>query len=511
MNPAFSKQWYRISLNPLLLYFFIAHSMDLSRRCTIEEYPIGSWRLSPSPKKDIFKRKSFICCGSDQDEFKTLENYCGQSRQIPYHNFQLRGGMKNRYSVSIYAHTSDHGCSCDKENRTSIYEREKYEWVPSNACEFIDWNASEFCEYLGPNRTIMMIGDSTTMQKCITLINMIVRENEYCSDQIVCVRNDLLIPREKLPYDHTNKFHNPFKFTVFVEAVMPDIILVNTGHHYTLLQNALSAFAETIELFVDEVKTIKRKYERVNRPAPLIYWIQQQYGHRGCEGERGLKPMDMGSLEREGVLNTNTNTNTNTNASEDKYNWRHLETFDQIAKDLFLLHNLSYLDLSPLKYRSDAHPSSGSASDQRNGFSWYESYKFGIDCLHYCLPGPLDIFPRILLLHLMTLYSKNNDRDSWRKKDFSLPVGTDVLASYNTSQRLSVLNDAVVHCMGSDCPGSDDFYYVLHGVFHRIPNRDTFFFNNFSIAEVEYAEWKYIQAAPKGADLPACVPDTPRC
>lgn len=39
---------------------------------------------------------------------------------------------------------------------------------------------------------------------------------------------------------------------------------------------------------------------------------------------------------------------------------------------------MKILDLSPLCYKSDAHPG-------------------GNDFLHYCMPGPIDLFPIILL------------------------------------------------------------------------------------------------------------------
>ena len=44
----------------------------------------------------------------------------------------------------------------------------------------------------------------------------------------------------------------------------------------------------------------------------------------------------------------------------------------------------------PLYLRPDSHPGKNSWSDAR----------FGGDCLHLCIPGPLDIFS-ILLLHYL--------------------------------------------------------------------------------------------------------------
>ncbi len=62
---------------------------------------------------------------------------------------------------------------------------------------------------------------------------------------------------------------------------------------------------------------------------------------------------------------------------EDKYHWNlHIE-FDQLAQFYKSILNISVINMKPLYLRPDAHPGRG-------------------DCLHFCTPGPLDLFPRLL-------------------------------------------------------------------------------------------------------------------
>jgi hypothetical protein len=42
------------------------------------------------------------------------------------------------------------------------------------------------------------------------------------------------------------------------------------------------------------------------------------------------------------------------------------------------------IDVQMLYYRTDAHPSS------------FNRQRVAKDCLHYCMPGPLDVIPRLI-------------------------------------------------------------------------------------------------------------------
>ena len=67
---------------------------------------------------------------------------------------------------------------------------------------------------------------------------------------------------------------------------------------------------------------------------------------------------------------------------KDKYRWNAFTQFDDYARGNIGRYGYKILDMSPLYYRPDAHPSSAD------------------DCLHFCLPGPvlLDLYSIFTLL-----------------------------------------------------------------------------------------------------------------
>ena len=68
----------------------------------------------------------------------------------------------------------------------------------------------------------------------------------------------------------------------------------------------------------------------------------------------------------------------------DRYHWNLEVDFDELSRNVSLEYGFEVLDMSPLYLRPDSHPG-------------------GTDCLHFCIPGPLNLFS-ILLLQM--LYNK---------------------------------------------------------------------------------------------------------
>ena len=67
----------------------------------------------------------------------------------------------------------------------------------------------------------------------------------------------------------------------------------------------------------------------------------------------------------------------------DKYHWNALPDYDNYIRSNSseARYGFKILDMSPLYYRADAHAGNG-------------------DCLHFCMPGPVDLFS-ILLLQML--------------------------------------------------------------------------------------------------------------
>ena len=76
----------------------------------------------------------------------------------------------------------------------------------------------------------------------------------------------------------------------------------------------------------------------------------------------------------------------------DPFHWNLFPEFDSISKHHCALLRIPVLDMAPLYLRPDAHPS-------MNKVLMHKLTDY--DCLHYCLPGPLDIFAQILLTMLL--------------------------------------------------------------------------------------------------------------
>ena len=65
----------------------------------------------------------------------------------------------------------------------------------------------------------------------------------------------------------------------------------------------------------------------------------------------------------------------------DPYTWNNFPLFDKYIRNNAQRYGFKLLDMSPLYYRPDAHVG-------------------GFDCLHFCMPGPVDLFS-ILLLQML--------------------------------------------------------------------------------------------------------------
>jgi GDSL/SGNH-like Acyl-Esterase family found in Pmr5 and Cas1p len=464
------------------LYFENQTSQEIKgytpRKCELTGYSKGSWVFNSNKTN-----KSFICCSFKDEEHLNNNLYCTRSTDIKRKiRPKVSRAHMNHFSVKQFGQLSEQACRCDYDNSTSVHPREQYEWQTSNGCAF-EWDSEEFCSYLG-DRTMMMIGDSTVISNCKSHINMLIAGDQDCANQIICVRHDYLLYSEKFTFAE-----DKLNFTDYVDMYSPDIVLMSTGLHY--VRSSLRFFLnETIHSIVKMIDSLKLQFAATDRPLPIFYWMQLNNGHTGCE--MVTEPLKILPDFESGI--------------NDTYGWQYLDVFDRLAKDLFLKNGNHYLDLSPLRYRADAHPSSGwkMKNAEERGKGWYLDYKIPTDCLHYCVPGPLDAFSSILQINLRHIFERSNAS----KANYTyLPVGSLLDTSNRSSVLLSMADDCVIHCMGNDCPRSDDFYYANHGVLRKFPNKDTILYHKFTMEEIEYFAFKEISAAPKGDAIEPCPID----
>ena len=323
--------------------------------CQYDEMSSGRWIYM----NDSSSRKSFRCCGGDGNDWKdpSLAGFCNANETLL---------------------TSGRGCFCDElfNTRHSVSEREKFVWKTDN-CTTMEWNATYFCDLLG-SRTLLLIGDSTNRQTSSTLNSMIRGDVPpgRCASQILSrdsdflVQFDLIRPRPSMPERERG-------FIKHIHELRPDIVVLSTGAHYLDLE-AYKSMLSALEI---NIQTIRRSYKK----PPKFIWKTQNPGHYACRTGVKEKPLDDFSQFT---------------AIDDHNKWNLHRAYDEVSKNLSRQVGMKVIDMSPLYLRLDGHP----------GYLAYDIR--GGDCLHYCLPGPLNIFS-ILMTHLLRteLDVSGNDDD----------------------------------------------------------------------------------------------------
>ena len=308
---------------------------------------------------DTTMQKSFRCCGGDGNDWQdpTLVDFCRNNETLL---------------------TSGRGCFCDELlfTRHKVSEREKYVWITDH-CKTLRWNATYFCELLG-KRTLLLLGDSTMKQTASTLRTMIQHDIPAgkCGLQIVNRDTDFLVdwdrldPRPSIPERATS-------YVKYINEIKPDIVVLATGAHYLNLDTYKSMW----RILRESIEKIRDTYAH----PPKFIWKTQNPGHHGCR--TGDKEKPLGNISEFVQV-------------DDKNKWNLHRTYDEIAKIMSAQIGMKLIDMSPLYLRADGHP----------GYLAYDVH--GGDCLHYCMPGPLNIFS-VFMMHILrdNYVNSGNDDD----------------------------------------------------------------------------------------------------
>ena len=391
--------------------------------CDLYEHNEGSWLLDAARSR----KQVPPCCGWDRHKwggesdgrfmFLDYAEYCGTSpMKTDPALAEIENGLSYSGREDFLVHLGGYGCSCQR-----FGFEDRYSWVPDN-CRLLEWDAHRFCSLLGTRR-LLVVGDSTVSQAASVLMNFIHWGfwdvgKVGCQTQVTFANSDTLVGRE-LGVD--NRGGN---WTGLVRHFDPDIILISSGPHINRpmpLRNA--DFASVIKQVAHEHQT--------HFPDKILIWKTQAPG--GCTrsiSDRIPGPAFFSSLPYP------------------HYNWQQFEEWDWLARATLTGQPNQYvLDLTPLYYRTDAHP----------GCHYYEGFRVdealvrpmtptstnppretraeGMrienemgegeegeeerrqttrgraatgsegesaerrDCLHHCVPGPISLLPQ-LLLHL---------------------------------------------------------------------------------------------------------------
>eukprot|EP01040_Poterioochromonas_malhamensis_P001732 gene1732-1838_t len=348
-----------ISLTLLILSYFqyLPIFMAKSYYCKGNEYVDGRWVFNQSTAMT----KSFICCGWDTGDYLDPV-VCGPSTAPKAVNTtNVRGN--NKY----LAQGGGHSCVCDtREGTHSVQQRERYYWHPRN-CTLPRWSAERFCRLLGERR-LLFIGDSTNRQTSTTLMSMIVAGGGNCSDHIYSSRSDNLVSKangSKSLRQIVQEYSTTF---------VPDVVIMSAGAHV----KSIPDYEKNWQAVYDQIVVLHSEFPQIR-----FLWKTQNPGHVLCQ--RDSKPSQRHEKRHE---------------KRDVYHWNIHRDYDLMSYDYVQNLTRSFaqreseapqakavidvMDMYPLYLRPDAHPN------------------YINDCLHYCLPGPLNIIGVLLLNKLIT-------------------------------------------------------------------------------------------------------------
>jgi hypothetical protein len=327
----------------ILFSIAIAKVLNASSKhmCTSSEHVDGEWIERVELANGT---KSFVC---------SLNAHMTQNDYF-YHD----GTMGYEYSG---------GCVCDeKQGWHTVNKKERYEWVPDN-CTLAPWDAKDFCRVLG-NRTIFLTGDSTMHQTATTLMSMIHHNNGTCAHQVKYGLSHYLIigGGANIQWTYYLLNHKP----------LPDIVIMTVGAHLEDMGDLYSIW----EVGGDGLKS-NIKWLRSHPFGPhnfTFVWKTQNPGHVNCT--QHTDPLKTPQVIQK-------------NDPNDAFHWNIHREFDEVNKKYAKELGMPVIDMSPLYYRADAHPST-------NHLLIHKAASF--DCLHYCLPGPLNLFSILLYNKLLT-------------------------------------------------------------------------------------------------------------
>jgi hypothetical protein len=245
---------------------------------------------------------------------------------------KIKSSFRYRGLLDRYQQVGGNACTCKG------FE-DKYTWRSSH--KLPDWKATETCRLLG-NRTVLVIGDSTMQQLASTLMNSIFPVG--CQTQIKMAISQTLIG-EALGKKHSRGKH----WLKAVAKAKPDIVIISAGAH--ILNR--TDFNRVIDTVSKEIGELKNKHPNVT-----VVWKTQSPA--GCSADITF-PKPSGKIF---------------NRTSSVY--QHAEFFE---RDLYAIHHfqtlgIPLLDFRMLYSRTDAHIGSQGR---------------GNDCLHFCIPGPLEV------------------------------------------------------------------------------------------------------------------------
>lgn len=338
----------------------------------------GKWVLDPTPRVLPWEYSGFI-------------NLCD-------HRHLNKGGLVSKAADKLVL---SGGTKEDWNVRNTL----KYIWwvppaqcavhslAPNKEAAFAPFSGFQFCKRVGKGRTILFLGDSLQEQFISVFLNNLLKhlpkpatwalkesvpeectewlpdgnpvKHRYCLDvrvhtdvcpglRLLFVRSDFLSLFNPRAFDRMQ-----YSRLSFLSEV--DVAVINRGAHY-----------RPTDIFARDLEAVLR-YFRNRFPKLVLIYRNTPPGHKDCE-KAWQEPLH----ERQ-------------DPSTLPFYWGEFVEQNKVAKELVARHDYVYMDVDTMTaLRADGHK------------GWREDNI--TDCLHYCTPGPLDVWPQHLYNTLMWVH-----------------------------------------------------------------------------------------------------------
>ena len=220
------------------------------------------------------------------------------------------------------------------------------QWESAPGCSLRRWSAKSFCRTLGA-RKLLFLGDSVMQQLAAVAMNAVAWDDGICAHQLVFGASDTLINARM---GASNRGEHWLRW---VDAVAPDVVVLGaTAHVY-----GDGNFSRVLEEVARDARAASAHGDMGDVDARRL--------RQGAAGDAAPRRRPVGLLQLGRVSGAR-----------------------RRRQGLFARQGAQFrvLDLEPLHYRQDAHV----AED---------------DCLHLCIPGPLNAIVPPLLTRVLGGFS----------------------------------------------------------------------------------------------------------
>ena len=356
------------------------------RPCGPSEYLEGEWREAVDSAMPVLPP----CCGWDDLDYRWPRP---RPRPSVCTNATPEQGVLQSATFGKVPKVGSHACSCTRFT-------DRLRWVPSK-CLLREWDIREFCTLLGQRR-ILFVGDSTMQQTANAVMSQVVwdlaqldsAELEKASLSGCETRLSFGPSDQLLPTSETQKLRRGGRHTLlhWVRTAQASIVILSTGAHVRHMPEFQSIVRgiHNLSSTEPELNGVKLIWKTQQPAGCASQPLESMPGAGYWESARG-DPGIAARVRCESLWGRCHN-----NSHGMLYNWPEFLERDAFAmkyvagvagKGAGGARPMPVLDLRPLYRRADAHV----GSQQRGS----------VDCLHFCMPGPLNTLVPQLLLHLM--------------------------------------------------------------------------------------------------------------